>query len=203
VTGLLVVGGDISLTAAALAWPDGVVLTHGRTGLTNPRTPLQDRGQAMKGLVVELANLITRWSDGAEVPVWPTLVLFEDFPPGNTRIDPERGYLWWSLVNLMGHYGVPVLPVPPSNLKQYACGMGNANKREVIAGVTEWFPQFEIRRTSKAGRPLTTFDDNKADAVTLMAMGCELLGEPLVELPAKHRKALDALELPPGVRLPG
>jgi len=79
--------------------------------------------------------------------------------------------------------------------------MGNANKREVIVGVREWFPQFEIRRTSKTGKILTTDDDNKADAVALVAMGMELLGQPLVELPAKHRKALDALELPPGVRL--
>jgi hypothetical protein len=203
----LVVGGDPSLTATALAWPHGRVITHGRAGLTNVRTPLQERGQAMMALILELGHLIAggaptlaldAWSEVS----WPRLVLLEDFPPGTgMRIDPERGYVWWSLVNYLGRNGVPVLAVPPSNVKQYACGMGNANKREVIAGVREWFPQFEIRRTSKTGKILTTDDDNKADAVALVAMGMELLGQPLAELPGKHRRALDALELPPGVRL--
>lgn len=202
----LVVGGDPSLTATALAWPDGRVITHGRAGLTNVRTPLQERGQAMMGLTLELGHLIaggglTGALEALDGPLWPRLVLLEDFPAGNTRIDPERGYLWWSLINYLGRNGVPVLAVPPSNVKQYACGMGNANKREVIAGVREWFPQFEIRRTSKTGKILTTDDDNKADAVALVAMGMELLGQPLAELPGKHRRALDALELPPGVRL--
>jgi hypothetical protein len=202
----LVVGGDISLTASALAWPDGTVIVHGRAGLTNPRTPLQERGTAMMGLTLELGRLIAGGAStdvlGApDGPLWPALVLLEDFPPGNTRIDPERGYLWWSLINYLGRNGVPVLAVPPSTVKLYACGMGNANKREVIAGVKEWFPQFEIRKTSKTGKILTTDDDNKADAVALLAIGMDLLGEPLAEVPPKHRKALDALELPPGVRV--
>jgi Holliday junction resolvasome RuvABC endonuclease subunit len=95
---------------------------------------------------------------------------------------------------------IPVLVVPPNNLKQYACGMGSANKREVFAGMSEWFPGWELHKTGKRGNVLTSPDYDKADAVALMAIGCELLGEPLVELPAKHRKALDKLELPPGVR---
>lgn len=202
-----VVGGDLSLTASALAWPDGTVLVHGRGGLTSVRTPLQERGQAMMGLVWDLGSLIAvqRLGGALDVldggPEWPALMLVEDFPPGNTRIDPERGYVWWALVNLLNRHGVPVLAVPPSNLKQYACGLGNANKREVWAGVAEHLPQFEIHKTGKNGRVLTSPDFDKADAVTLVAMGMDLLGEPLVELPPKHRKALDALELPPGVRL--
>jgi crossover junction endodeoxyribonuclease RuvC len=206
----LAVGGDISLTASGLAWPNGIALTHGRTGLTSVRTPLQERGQAMMSLVVELGGLIAGGGlagalDTLDGPCWPRVVLLEDFPPGSgpgARIDPERGYLWWSLVNYLGRNGVPVLAVPPSSLKLYACGLGNANKREVWAGVHEWYPQFEIHKTSKSGKILTSPDFDKADAVALVAMGCDLLGEPLVELPAKQRKALDALELPPGVRLP-
>src|SRR6185369_5410781 len=78
----LVVGGDPSLTATALAWPDGRVITHGRAGLTNVRTPLQERGQAMMALVLELGHLIAggaptlaldAWSEVS----WPRLVLLE------------------------------------------------------------------------------------------------------------------------------
>lgn len=205
----LAVGGDLSLTKSGLAWPDGVVVTHGRDGLTSQRTPLQERGQALMGLVWDLGSLIGCRTLGgdltglAETVEWPALVVLEDFPPtSDQRIDPERGYLWWSLVNLLGRFGVPVLPVPPATLKIYACGLGSAHKDTVWAGVAEHFPQYEIHNTHKTtGKVLASKSYDRADAVTLMAIGCDLLGAPLVELPAKHRRALDTLELPPGVKL--
>jgi len=194
-----VVGGDISLTASGLAWPDRHTATAGAGGLANPRTYVGERAGRLGALAARLDDDVhsrnTRCGG-----LLPRLVVLEDFPAGSTRIDPERGYLWWRLIERLTVQGVPVLPVPPTTLKLYACGMGNANKREVIAGVQEFFPDWPIMKTSKAGKVLTTVDDNRADAVVLMAIGCELLGGPLVELPAKHRKALDKLELPPGVR---
>jgi hypothetical protein len=196
-----VVGGDISLTASGLAWPDRHTVTEGVTGLANARTYVGNRAGLLGALAARLDDTIhSRYVLYGNMP---RLVLLEDFPAGSTRIDPERGYLWWRLVERLAANGVPVLPVPPSTLKLYACGMGNANKREVIAGVQQHFPDWPIMKTGKNGKVLTTVDDNKADAVALMALGCELLGEPLVELPAKHRKALDKLELPPGVRSAG
>lgn len=193
-----VVGGDISLTASGLAWPDRHTETAGVAGLANPRTYVGERAGLLGALAARLDDVVhsrNTLSGGL-----PRLVVLEDFPAGSTRIDPERGYLWWRLIERLTVHDVPVLPVPPNTLKQYACGMGNANKREVIAGVRDFFPDWPIMKTSKTGKVLTTVDDNKADAVALCAIGCELLGEPLVELPAKHRKALDKLELPPGVR---
>lgn len=195
-----VVGADISLTATGMAWPDHHTDVYGVSGLTSPRLPLDERADGLNTLASTLYELIV--SRRAVFDDWlPRLVVVEDFPPtAGVRIDPERGFLWWRLVRKLTALGVPVLAVPPNTLKLYACGMGNANKREVTAGVREFFPGWEIMKTSKTGKVLTTVDDNKADAVALMAIGCELLGEPLVELPAKQRKALDALELPPGVR---
>jgi len=195
-----VVGGDISLTASAFAWPDRYTEVIGAAGLANPRTYVGERAQLLGGLAAGLDDAVT--SRRNVFGYWlPRLVVLEDFPAGSTRIDPERGYLWWRLIERLAvRDNIPVLPVPPTTLKLYACGMGNANKREVVAGVQEFFPDWPIMKTSKTGKVLTTVDDNKADAVVLMAIGCELLGEPLVELPAKHRKALDKLELPPGVR---
>lgn len=193
-----VVGGDLSLTASGLAWPDHHTDATGAAGLANPRTYVGERAGLLGALAARLESVIH--SRNTLFGGQPRLVVLEDFPSGNTRIDPERGYLWWRLVERLTADGVPVLPVPPTTLKLYACGMGNANKREVIAGVQEFFPDWQIMKTSKTGKVLTTVDDNKADAVVLMAIGCALLGEPLVELPAKHRKALDKLELPAGVR---
>jgi crossover junction endodeoxyribonuclease RuvC len=193
-----VVGGDISLTASAFAWPDRHTAVEGMAGLANPRTYVGVRAGLLGGLAARLDDVVH--SRNILYGGTPRLVVLEDFPTGSTRIDPERGYLWWRLVERLDGDNVPVLVVPPSTVKLYACGMGNANKREVIAGVREWFSGWPIMKTGKRGNELTTVDDNKADAVVLMAIGCELLGEPLVELPAKHRKALDKLELPPGVR---
>jgi len=194
-----VVGGDISLTASGLAWPDRHVMTYGVVGLANPRLPLGERAHGLEGLCRDLERRIC--GRGAQFDnALPDLVVVEGLPSARTQVDPERCHLWWAVVFRLALAGVPVLDVPPATVKVYACGMGNANKREVIAGVQEWFPEWEINKTSKTGKVLTTVDDNKADAVALMAIGCELLGEPLVELPAKQRKALDKLELPPGVR---
>lgn len=184
-----VAGVDLSLTATAIARPDGRVVTHGRTGLTNVRTPLYERFDGLLRLRRELVDLVYD-------PV-PQLLVVEDFPPLRTGLDPERCWLWWQVVGEVSLYGVPVLAVPPSVVKTYACGLGNANKREVVAAVAERFPTFEIRRTSKTGRVLTTYDDNKADAVVLMAIGCALLEEPIVELPTRCTRALASLELPP------
>lgn len=194
-----VVGGDISLTASGLAWPDRTTMTYGQAGLTNPRTPLADRATGLRVLAREIGRRTT--GRGAQFDsVMPQLVVVEDLPSARTSVDPERCHVWWLVVTALVDQGVPVLALPPATVKLYACGMGSANKREVVAGVREWFPAWEIMKTGKSGKVLTTADDNKADAVALMAIGCELLGEPLVELPAKQRRALDKLELPPGVR---
>jgi len=197
-----VVGVDLSLTATGLAWPDHHTDSLGATGLTNPRMSLDERVSGLDALAERLYYAIT--GRRAIFDHWlPRLVVIENLPTGGTAggvVSTEKGYVWWRVVYLLTGLGIPVLDVSPATGKLYACGMGNANKREVIAGIQEFFPEWEIHKTSKAGKVLTTVDDNKADAVPLMALGCELLGEPLVELPAKHRKALDKLELPPGVR---
>lgn len=41
--------------------------------------------------------------------------------------------------------------------------------------------------------PQDVDNNNAADACWLVALGCALLGQPLVDLPANHRAALDVL----------
>jgi Holliday junction resolvasome RuvABC endonuclease subunit len=76
-----------------------------------------------------------------------------------------------------------VLRVTPSQLKQYAAGSGKATKTEMVVNARE-----------RLG--YTGFDDNEADAVWLRAIGHAMLGEALVDLPAKNKKALTKLDLP-------
>lgn len=192
-----VVGGDISLTASGLAWPDHYTTAHGVSGLTSVGTPLAERAQRLR----VLAQMLCVLSCGRHVEFDdrpPALVVLEGLPTSGTKVDSERCYLWWRLVELLTECGTPILVVPPSTVKLYMTGLGNANKREVIAAVRTEMPGWEIRKTSKAGKVLTTDDDNKADAVVLMAIGCHLLGRPLLPETPFRARALEKLILPPG-----
>lgn len=195
-----VVGADTSLTATGLAWPDGTVMTHGRAGLTGHTVNPNQRSLDLSTLTSEiLERIIGRTHTNGSAR--PQLVTMEGLPTSGTKVDAERCYLWFRLVERLAMSGVPVLAVPPSTLKLYATGMGNANKREVVAAVGEQLPGWEIRRTGKTGKVLGTFDDNKADAVILVAIACHLLGQPIVEVTPYRERALEKLTLPPGVRL--
>lgn len=97
----------------------------------------------------------------------------------------ERGGLWWLLMDLFFEVRVPVLVIPPTNLKKFATGTGTAKKDRVVSEVTH-----------RTGR---VFDSNDVvDAMVLYCIGRFLLGlpHPLGELPGPHRAALDKIELP-------
>lgn len=193
-----VLGADLSLTASAFAWPDATTQTHGRAGLTAVSTPLAERAGLLGTLATEL-DQITR----SRRVLWdhrpPVLVAVEGLPTSGTKVNSERCYLWWEFVRLVTGYGTPVLAIPPTTIKLYATGMGNANKREVIAAVKRDLPSWEVCKTSKTGKVLTTDDDDKADAVWIMAIGCHLVGRPLVEVTPWRERALEKLILPEGV----
>lgn len=192
-----VAGGDTSLTATGFAWPNGTTRTHGRTGLTSFTTAPGERASELSALAGELLDHLTIRSPSLN-PL--QLVALEGLPTSGTKTDAERCYLWWRLVEKLQLHGVPVIAVPPTTVKLYMTGLGNANKREVIAAVKAELPGWEICKTSKAGKPLTTDDDNKADAVVLMAIASHLMGHPLVTVTPYRERALEKLILPPGVR---
>lgn len=70
--------------------------------------------------------------------------------------------------------GSPYLYVTPPVLKKYATGKGNANKDAVLA---EAIRRFNFQGTS----------NDEADAFILMHIGMDLLGQPLVAVPAAHK----------------
>ncbi len=75
------------------------------------------------------------------------------------------------------------ITLPPATLKKYATGRGNATKSDMRMALFQ-----------RAGLDLR--DDNQVDAWWLRAAGLEALGHPLVDLPASHRAALDAVTWP-------
>lgn len=95
----------------------------------------------------------------------------------------ERAGLWWLIQQQLWKAGIPTAIVPPSNLKKFATGAGNAGKDAVMIATARRFPDFEG-------------DNNAADALWLAAMGADHLGVPLVAMPAVNRAALDGVRWP-------
>ncbi|MGX1809732.1 hypothetical protein ACWIGI_28760 [Nocardia sp. NPDC055321] len=101
----------------------------------------------------------------------------------------DRHGLWWLIYDTLAEQGHWVIAVPPPNRAKYATGRGNAGKDAVLAAAVRRYPAIDI-----------IINNNIADAVILMAIGCRLLGEPIDEpLPATNLAALERLWLPDGI----
>jgi crossover junction endodeoxyribonuclease RuvC len=95
-----------------------------------------------------------------------------------------RAGMWHIVMEEIDAGGTPWAEVPPTTLKKYATGRGNAGKDEVLAAVIRRFPTIEVR------------GNDEADALVLAAMGADHLGAPMVEMPAVNRAALKAVKWP-------
>lgn len=96
----------------------------------------------------------------------------------------ERAGLWWHLAERLDAEGVPLIVAPPTAVKAYATGKGNASKELVAVEVARRF-------RSVPAADLTTSD--ASDALVLAALGAAHMGRPVVDVPAHHRKALTQL----------
>jgi hypothetical protein len=103
----------------------------------------------------------------------------------------DRAGLWWSIVAVLESCEVPYAVVSPSQRLMYASGSGQPpkgrkSKGVVVDAVTRRYPEYD-----------TAGDDNLADAVVFMAMGCRALGRPLEDsLPQTHLRAMDKVVWP-------
>jgi crossover junction endodeoxyribonuclease RuvC len=75
---------------------------------------------------------------------------------------------------------IPVLDVPPSTVKLYACGKGNASKNDVLLAAAK---RLDYQGSS----------NDEADAMWLLAVLAAHRGAPIVDVPANHLRALVAL----------
>ena len=185
-----VVGLDPSLTAAATVHADGTMDLNGITGLATAARGMEYRLNGLEKLASEIIMSATN-TRPPDIGPAPVLAVMELLPPAGTRSDSERGWLWWEIARRLRAHGVPLLPVSVATIKKYATGKGNAPKSAMIEATVRRMPALE-----------TGGDDNLCDAAWAMAIGCALLGHPIVEVPAVNRAALAKLVLPSGNYLP-
>lgn len=93
----------------------------------------------------------------------------------------ERAGLWWFVTAHLDEAGIEVKVITPSSLKKYATGKGNASKDQVLLAAARRFEWFDGT-------------NDQADALWLSAMGYDLAGQSVVEMPQTHRAALAPLQ---------
>lgn len=94
----------------------------------------------------------------------------------------DRAGLWWLTVGRLTGAGLNVVEVPPSSLKQYATGKGNAAKDAVLAAVVRRYPHVPVE------------GNDQADALVMAAMGARFAGFPIEEsLPQNQLRAMSGV----------
>lgn len=174
-----VIGLDLSLNATGVATPDRTFTTGGKLPKDAPDMLRCERIAAIRDVVYEAAyHAAPEGRFGVA-----DLVVMEGFSFGSPQGATEAGGLGWAVRVALHEAGIPFAVVPPTTLKKYACGKGNADKTEMVVAARE--------RLGYDGH-----DNNIADALWLQAMGLERLWCPVVDLPAVHRAALDRVAWP-------
>jgi Holliday junction resolvasome RuvABC endonuclease subunit len=163
-----VLGLDLSLSATAMVTKDGIRLLN---------TPASKMNGVERLVYVrdEMLGMIERESI--------TFVAMEGYSgglKGAALMIPELGGV--TKVSLH-EAGIPVALVPPMTLKKYATGSGAANKDMMVSHATMRF-----QRTFK--------DNNEADGMWLCAAGWQLVGQPIIKMPALNVEALSKIVMP-------
>lgn len=110
------------------------------------------------------------------------LVVIEDLPT-HAKAAGITGMVHGAVRAYLLRLGTPYALITPASLKKYATGRGNAGK-----------PEMAVAAYKRLGREPA--DDNQVDALWLRAAGLDRLGQPLAQMPAANRAALDAVTWP-------
>ncbi|MBX6387139.1 MAG: Holliday junction endonuclease [Microbispora sp.] len=172
------IGLDLSLTATGIA-----DFTHGEAITTTIRSKPHGSGTLdtharLTAILREVFGYV--FDQGPP----PALIVLEGPSYGSKgNALHQLAGLWWLAVDQLATSQQPLAVVPPSTLKQYATGRGNASKTDMAVALAK-----------RAGHELR--DDNQVDAWWLGAAGRDHLGHPPVDLPKTHRAALDKVTWP-------
>lgn len=165
---LVVIGLDLSLTCtgvAGIGWTDRI------------RTKLRG-DERLAYLEAEIVSCI-RVAD---------LVVMEgpSFGHSGPRFHEDLAGLRVLVRRYCHQHQLPYAVVPPSNLKLYTAGRGNATKGEVRSAIAD---RYDVH-TEGAGR----YD--QADAYGALAAASDWLGQPLAAVPERNAKALAGCQWP-------
>ncbi len=96
----------------------------------------------------------------------------------------DRAGLWWLVADAVDRAGLELIVVPPSRLKRFATGAGNADKDRMMLATARAFDWFEG-------------DNNAADALWLSAIGHAVQGRPLIGRTQAQLEGLTSLDRRP------
>lgn len=164
----------------------GIDLSLNDTGLSNGQRVWRSKSSTAEKSLPPIKRVrIVAARVFAEVVIEePVLVVIEGLAyASRTGMAAERAAAWFALMDRVDMFRVPYMVVSPTARAKYATGKGNAGKDEVLAAIVRRFPHVE------------TTNNNEADALCLAAMGYDLIGKPLCDMPASHRVALLKVDL--------
>jgi crossover junction endodeoxyribonuclease RuvC len=161
---MLIIGIDPSLTSTGI-----VVLRDGKVELavTTKNKPELGIIERVRLIYERIVDIQENLSDGEKWQA-PDLIVIEGFSYGSKgRSVFDIAYLGWRIREelewLKEQDNIPWLEVPPSQLKKFATGQGNANKEIILQQVYKrWGVEFS--------------DNNQADAYVLAQIGRAYLG---------------------------
>jgi len=170
-----VVGIDLSLTGTGLA-----AITTGASGPVLDVQTIKSSGRKNDTLrqrrerIYQIASRVAQFAAGAELSVieGPSFL-----SQGGSNWD--RAGLWWSVVDLLMLEPIDIAVAPPTVVKKFAAGKGNADKTAVAGGLVRLW-----------GEACKASNDNEYDALTLATMGAQRLSLPGVPSRAHHAAAL-------------
>ena len=160
----LIIGIDPSLTSTGIVVLRGNKVELAVTTKNKPELGTIDRVRLIYERIVDIQENL---SDGEKWQA-PDLIVIEGFSYGSKgRSVFDIAYLGWrireELERLRTEDNIPWLEVPPSQLKKFATGQGNANKEIILQQVYKrWGVEFS--------------DNNQADAYVLAQIGRAYLG---------------------------
>jgi Holliday junction resolvasome RuvABC endonuclease subunit len=157
-----VIGLDLSITATGVAEVDGTLST------IRPKTAGDERLVTIRDRV---RSLVAGPSAEATIVAMEGLLY-------STKMGGALGMVHGAVRVELWDRGIPYVVLPPSTLKKYATGKGNATKADMRVAL--------LRRMD-----LDVRDDNQVDAWWLRAAGHQLMGHPILPLPKPQVAALE------------
>lgn len=170
-----VLGIDQSLRGTGLA-----LYADGETVTALVRADLGEGVAGIRQAVRYIVGRVVTFAPACDLYVLEAPII----PRHGSGLALERAWLFGLLFDQLYSRG-QVATVHPMTRALYATGNGRASKEEVVAAVAAVHSQ------------LAVVDDNVADALALMGMGCRWLGSPVDgEISSKQAKAMRSARWP-------
>lgn len=166
-------GVDLSLVSTALAAED---INTGNVHVSR----VQSKGSAKASLAskIERYRVLSLEIAAQVIRVNPALVAIEgaQFSTSKDTSMHRRAGVWWRVCDLITEAGIPVIEIPPSTVKKWGTGVGNAAKDRVLASAVRRWPD-------------AITQNDEADAAWLADIATYILGGETVA----RTKARDAI----------